>query len=151
MALDICQEQFGEIDAQTPAFEFQHTSYYEQEMGSDLQKRFCSFHELCRPSALVDRKLFTLDLERELSVEGRRKVNLDPAYMGLAKLVVASSKNFSHRIHLGKGVYGDLQLRYKDNRFVGHEWTYPDYEMPLVTDVFGQVREIYFQQLRERQ
>ena len=149
-ALQKCQKEFGEIDARSPVFEFQHTSYYEREMGSGLQKRFCSFHDLHQPTALVDRKLFTLELEREFSVKSRRKINLDPAYMELAKLVVASSKNFSHRIHLGKGVYGDLQLRYKDNKFLGHEWTYPDYEAPLATSFFTQVREIYLNQSRER-
>jgi len=34
-------------------------------------------------------------------------VNIDPGYISLGKLVLASTKDHAHRLYLGEGVYGE--------------------------------------------
>ncbi|RMF60795.1 MAG: DUF4416 family protein [Calditrichaeota bacterium] len=141
-------EEFGTMDVKSPAFVFDHTRYYEKEMGCNLSKQFVSFTQLFPREALVSWKRKTMEIEARFSKNGRRQANIDPAYMELAKLVVASSKNFDHRIYLGDGVYGDVQLRFRGGRFVANEWTYPDYRSEVALDFFHQVRTIYQTQLK---
>ncbi len=78
----------------------------------------------------------------------KRKINVDTSYLELAKLVVASTKNFAHRIYLGQGIYGDLQLRFSKNEFIPNEWTFPDYKSESSIQFFKNVRTTYFAQLK---
>ncbi|MCH7754248.1 DUF4416 family protein [candidate division KSB1 bacterium] len=64
-----------------------------------------------------------------------------------AKLVVASAKNFAHRIYLGRGIYGDLQLRYCQGAFVENECPYPDYKSEPILQFLEKTRKTYFNQL----
>ncbi len=143
------EKRFSKIDYNAPAFKFIHTNYYEKEMGSNLVKQFFSFKELGKKDDLIYFKLFSVELENKFACEKRRQVNIDPAYLELAKLVVASTKNFDHRIYLGQGIYGDVQLRYRNRQFVTNDWTYPDYFSPISLNFFKKVRNIYFQQLKQ--
>ncbi len=136
-------DQFGPIDLESPAFDFTFTSYYEAEMGTDLKKVFWSFERHIQPDALVDAKLFTNDVEQQFLIDGRRTVNLDPGYISHGNLVLATTKNFAHRVYLGKGIYGDVHLIYRHNAFHKMEWTYPDYQQPLVVSFFQNVRNKY--------
>lgn len=147
-ALQEFTHEYGEVDFATEPFRFTHTKYYEQEMGPNLLKQFFSFRKLLSPENLVAMKLFAIAIEKRFSIDDKRRVNLDPAYLELAKLVVASTKNFAHRIYLGQGIYGDLQLRYRKNDFVIHEWTYPDYRESFFMEFLRKVRTAYFQQLQ---
>jgi len=140
---------WGEIDFESPLFNFDHTSHYEKEMGSDLKKKFVSFEKLIPQEELVEIKLATNSLEQEyLSKEGGRAINLDPGYITAAKLVLASTKNYSHRIYLGKGIYGEVTLFFKQDSFQAHPWTYPDYQSEEAKSAFTQIREIYKEQVR---
>jgi hypothetical protein len=56
-----------------------------------------------------------------------RPINLDVGYITPAKLVLASMKNFSHRIYLRDGVYGEVTLLYRGRRWEALEWTFPDF------------------------
>jgi len=138
----------GEIDLKSASFKFNYTRYYEKEMGAGLEKQFFSFKSLGSPEQLIDRKRRALELEKKFSKGGLRQVNIDPAYLELAKLVVASTKNFAHRIYLGRGVYGDLQLRYCHGEFVENEWTYPDYKSEPILQFLEKTRNTYFNQLK---
>ncbi|MFQ5705909.1 MAG: DUF4416 family protein [bacterium] len=141
------ETQFGEIDQESPAFRFTHTEYYAKEMGPDLMKQFVSFKKLKEREELVSLKLYAMGLEDQFAKAGQRQVNIDPAYLELAKLVVASRKNFDHRIYLGKGVFADLQLRYRHGQFVALEWTYPDYQSEIVLTFLQRVRARYYDEL----
>ncbi len=143
------ESEYGIIDLESPIFAFHHTRYYEKEMGSGLKKQLFSFRELGNSEKLIEFKLFSLQLEKEFSKEGKRQVNIDPGYLELSKLVLSSTKNFDHRIYLGKGVYGDVQLRYRKGQFVANEWTYPDYRSQLVLDFLITVRNGYFNRLKQ--
>lgn len=144
----LLKKQFGACDLATAIFAFDHSNYYENEMGADLSKKFLSFQPLAPIELLIQRKLFAIELEKKFSVNGKRRVNIDPAYLELAKLVVATTKNFDHRIYLGSGIYGDVQLRYRGGKFVANDWTYPDYRSPIVLNFITEARRIYFNQLK---
>lgn len=142
------EEQFGNIDYQCEVFKFDHTSYYAQEMGLNLMKQFFSFTQLNKKDNLVEWKLFSIKLEQAFAQSGKRQINLDPSYLELAKIVVASTKNFDHRIYLGKGIYGDVQLRYRGGQFVANDWTYADYQSPAMKRFFHKIRNVYYRQLK---
>jgi len=140
--------QFGPVDWESPPLFFDRTRYYEREMGWPLHRRFISFEQLIAPDDLVRIKLQTNELERKTEVDGKRRVNIDPGYIGLERLVLATGKNYVHRIYLGRGIFADLTLVYKKGSFRPLEWTYRDYADPGVIDMFNQVRRRYTEQLK---
>ena len=137
---------FGPVEDQSPVFDFTFTRYYEGEMGAGLKKVFYSFTEPVKPEDLAGMKIHTQAAEAAWSEGGKRRVNLDPGYITGGKLVLASTKDFSHRIYLGRGIYGDVQLRFVRGRFLVSEWTYPDYQTDLAMAFFKKVRKHFVQQ-----
>lgn len=150
-AMAAVTECYGDLDLRSPMFPFDHTSYYHQEMGDGLRKQFLGFAELRPAEELVPLKLLAMDIEHLLAIEGRRRVNIDPGYLELAKVVVASHKNYDHRVHLGHGVFGDVQLRYRGGRFVTNDWTYPDYASEVGLRFMSQLRDHYFNLIKQRE
>jgi hypothetical protein len=138
----------GPPDGASPIFPFDFTDYYRPEMGPDLSKIFISFTELISPGDLARVKRESNGLEAGWALNGRRRVNLDPGYVTSAKLVVASAKDFAHRIYLGDGIYGDVQLQYRHGRWRRSAWTFPDYRTPLACAFFSSARDRYHQQER---
>ena len=105
-----------------------------------------SFKGLIHPEELPSLKHKTNRIETEWMKQGKRQINIDPGYITGAKLVLASTKDFAHRIFIGNGIYGDNHLRFIHGRFVDHPWTYPDYKTELVLRFFTEVRESYLRQ-----
>lgn len=143
-------QRWGEIDFRSPILAFQHTSYYEKEMGPNLKRKFLSFESLIDPGKIIQVKLFTNELEEEFLYphSSRRRLNLDPGYISLSKLVLATTKDYEHRIYLGKGIYAEITLRYKRGRgFQPWEVTYPDYRSSEYLEIFTYLRQIYHGQL----
>jgi len=77
-----------------------------------------------------------------------RIVNIDPGYVNAAKLVLATTKDCSHRIYIGSGIYGDVELIYKCGSFGCLDWTYLDYRTSQAIDFFNEVRSAYLAQLK---
>jgi len=75
-------------------------------------------------------------------------VNVDPGYVSLGKLVLASTKDHAHRLYLDRGVYGEVMLTYQQGCFRPWPWTYPDYASDGYCAMFGEIRECYKAQLR---
>jgi len=141
--------EFGPIDLESPVFNFTYTNYYVEEMGESLQKQFVSFERLCMPDELAAIKNRSNKIEEAFYRGNRRCVNLDPGYIELAKMILASTKNFSHRIYLGEGIYGDLQYRFRLGEYTFLEWTYPDYKDAVAVNFFREIRTIYSHQLEK--
>ncbi len=139
---------FGPTDWISPAFFFDRTKYYEKEMGWPLHRRFISFKTLVRPQDIVEIKWKTNALEKKESQRGKRKINIDPGYVALERLVLATGKNYTHRIYLSKGIYADLTLIFQRGSFSPLAWTYKDYGDPESIDYFNGVRERYKRQIR---
>ena len=137
------RRKFGKIDFESAALDFNYTDYYEPEMGTGLKRKFISFRKLIPISGLYSIKLYTSRLESGfLSVSGR-KINIDPGYVDLAKLVLASTKDYAHRIYLRKGIFAEITLSYRGNSFSPNQWTYPDYRSQEYIGIFNQIRKLY--------
>ena len=142
-------EHFGEIDFESGVLPFDATDYYQAEMGPSLLRKFISFRHLIMPERLPEIKRLTNRLEAELSDDqGNRRVNLDPAYLSLSKLVLATTKDQQHRLYLGEGIYGEVTLRFVQGSFRPWDWTYTDYKTSAYIEIFHAIRHIYQQQLR---
>jgi hypothetical protein len=129
-------ESYGAIAARSPDYDFHHTDYYLQTMGPGLKKRLLVFAELRSASGLPGVKTFTIGLEACCARSGlypeERPLNLDPGLLQLGKLVLASTKDQSHRIYLGQGIYAENTLRFHGKDFRPWPWTYADYREPEV-------------------
>ncbi len=146
--------RFGDIDADSETWPFDATDYYEAEMGPDLKKRFVSFRELIDPGRIVHIKHETNDLEaaicRDAGAEPEfRLVNLDPGYVTMSKLVLATTKDYSHRVYLGQGIYAESTLQWQDQRWKPWPWTYPDYASGRYDAFLTQARNRLREQLSE--
>ncbi|MFQ5836184.1 MAG: DUF4416 family protein, partial [bacterium] len=122
-------------------------------MGSNLKRKFISFQALIDPAEIREIKLFTNQFEQDFLHPGThdRRINLDPGYLNLSKLVLASTKDYQHRIYLGRGIYAEVTLRYKKEKgFKPWEWTYPDYRTREYLEIFNHLREIYQGQLKTK-
>lgn len=143
--------KFGNIDAASELIPFNFTDYYTAEMGPNLKRKFISFAGLMNPRELVPAKLYTNELEDVLSERvgsERRAVNLDPGYVSLAKVVLASTKDYSHRIYLGDGIFAEVTLHYANKKFNPWPWTYPDYKTESYLRFFESTRTRYLEALR---
>ena len=134
---------YGPLDMVSAWMPFDYTSYYEPEMGAPLLRRMLTFNSLIRQTELPAIKLTTNRLEESYSQNGKRRVNIDPGYLLLERLVLASGKNFSHRIYIGDGIYADLTLIYQHGAFAKLPWTYPDYADQPMLEFLRQVRGKY--------
>ncbi|MFQ5586079.1 MAG: DUF4416 family protein [Thermodesulfobacteriota bacterium] len=143
------EERFGAIDYLSGKLSFNHTEYYQDEFGGGLFRKMVSFEQLIQPDLLPSVKLFTNALEDEYAgKEGRRRVNIDPGYLALDKVVLASCKNFSHRLYLGEGVFGEAILLYKRGAgFLPLDWTYPDYRSDTMRSILEEIRMRYGKQV----
>ena len=142
------EQLFGRTDWVSPRLFFDRTRYYEREMGWPLHRRFISFRELVRPEDIPGIKLKTNDIENRHTQDGKRILNIDPGYVALERLVLATGKNYIHRIHLSKGIYADLTLIFHKGSFRTLDWTYRDYADPEVIGYFNTIREGYRKQVR---
>lgn len=144
------EASYGTIDLASEPAPFVATRYYEREMGAPLHRVLWSFESLIPPDALAGIKRETNALERSFaSWDGRswrRRVNLDPGYVDLAKLVLATTKDRQHRLYLGHGIYAEVTLRFTGGRFVPWDWTYPDYRSSEYLAFFNAVRRRYRRQ-----
>ncbi len=146
-ALSVLTRAFGVIDYESSVLSFGHTDYYQDEFGADLKRRFISFKKLIFPQQLARIKISTNKIESKLSARGKRSINIDPGYLELPKFVLATTKDFRHRVYLMDGIFAEITLYYQDKSFKFWEWTYPDYRSQEYIGIFNHLREIYKKQI----
>jgi hypothetical protein len=139
-------EQFGEIDLVSPNYSFEFTEYYTPEMGPDLTRRIVSFEKLFDPADLAKAKLITNDLELKFrdilrNSSAGRIVNLDAGYLTLGQIILATTKSYSHRIFLQRGIWAEVTLYFYKGRYEKWQWTYPDYADGRYNDFWLSMRE----------
>jgi hypothetical protein len=140
-ALNQLAEVIGPIVMHTSPQPFTHTVYYGKEMGEGLLRQWYAFDRLVDPARLASLKLKSNEIELQYSNEkGERSINIDPGLITLNNLILASTKNYSHRIYLGQGIYAEVTLLYRDKLFHALEWTYPDYREAAALEFFNEVR-----------
>jgi len=140
---------YGQTDIISEWMHFDQTTYYEPEMGPSLQRRMLAFKNLIHQGHLAQIKRDTNKIETRFVVNGKRRVNIDPGYLLMERLVLATGKNFSHRIYIGKGIYADLTLIYRRGRFESLPWTFPDYAGAQIQQYLQRVRAKYAMDLKE--
>ncbi|WFS63622.1 DUF4416 family protein [Pseudodesulfovibrio thermohalotolerans] len=118
--------RFGPFEA-SEEFAFTETEYYDAELGAPITRRLLAFEELRPLDELADVKLWTNSVEQRFASEGRRLFNLDPGFITQQSLVLATGKNFSHRVYLKDGIWADLTLMWQRKHWVDFPWTFPDY------------------------
>jgi hypothetical protein len=146
-------EAFGPVALDSPTLDFCETDYYESTMGPGLKKVFFAFVELIDPARLVEIKLQTNAWEQEYAEKGEhaepRPLNLDPGYLTLGKLVLASTKDFCHRIYLDRGIYAEVTLFYRHGCWEHHPWTFADYRREDYQQFFSECRDDLHRKLRK--
>lgn len=145
-------ERLGPVDHRTDCLPFEHTDYYATEMGSGLQRVLLSFERLAQPDLLAALKRDTNAMEdnaRSRTGAAGRTFNIDPGYIEQSKVVLASTKNFYHRIYLGDGIFGEVTMHFSNNAYQSFPWTYPDYKSEEYQRFFLRMRQIYRTQLKQ--
>ncbi len=140
-SLKILCDRFGPMDFMTQPIPFTYTDYYKKEMGPTLYRQICSFLELAKLDTLAESKLFTNEVEIAFSHEGKRTVNIDPGFLSEERIVLATGKNYTHRIYLHSGIFADLTMIYQDGAYRSLPWTYPDYQEPILLHYFSVLRQ----------
>ncbi len=142
---------WGELGLISEPFEFDNTNYYDSTMGAGLKKQFITLKHTMDPVQLIDWKIQSNDWEAQYAQLANkpesRPLNIDPGYLDLGKLVLASSKDFAHRLYLGKGIYAEITLNYRHKVWEPLHWTFPDYQRADYQAFFSTARE-YLHQLR---
>ena len=150
MAAEALHAEFGPLDMISPWLPFDHTDYYKPEMGTPLVRRMGVFKNLVEQADLADVKLRTNQIEDRFRQDGRRQVNIDPGYLLAERFVLATGKNYSHRIFIGKGIYADLTLIFRKGGYQPLEWTYPDYREDRLRGYLNTTRRKYLDDLKRR-
>jgi len=149
--LSVLEQKFSAIEIKSHIYDFSgFTDYYESEMGKDLKKHFIVFAKLQSPELLPKFKIATNNIENQFLGKENRQINIDPGYISEAKVVLATTKNYDHRIHLTNGIFADLHLRFSQKTFHAQPWTYPDYKQQSIIEFFNEMRQRYFHQLGEK-
>jgi len=143
------KNSFGAIDYESDVISFNFTDYYTPEMGDRLNRVFYAFENLIQPDEIAAIKIKTNEMEKlylHEDAKGRR-ANIDPGYITLAKMVLATTKDYNHRIYLRDGVFAETTLNFRKPTFEPYPWTYPDYKTPEYIVFFNKLRELYKKKL----
>ena len=152
-ALKIMTDKFGAFDFETEEFSFteEFSSYYDEELGGEAKRKILSFERLVDPEAQADIKTFTNSVEAEFSINGCRKVNLDPGFLSHGRLLLATTKKTGFRIPLKDGIYTELTLFYARGAWQKLPWTYRDYQSERVQEFLNKVRKRYLEQRKNEE
>lgn len=144
----LIQPLWGKIDFESEKIPFTFTNYYTAEMGQPLFRVFWSFEHLIERELLIERKLKSNEIEMSYASNGKRPVNIDPGYLTLGQLILASTKDNEQRIYLGQGIFAEVTLRYSAGKFHPYPWTYRDYASPEYHLLFLKMREMLYMQMK---
>lgn len=157
-ARGLLERRFGPVESGSDLFPFDVTHYYDEELGTPIQRKFLTFARLIDPGELAAIKCFTNEVEQlrarsydpdgERSTHPNRPINLDPGYLDAGKLVLATTKDRAHRIYLGRGIYAEVTLLYEKKAWQALPWTYPDYAAPTYHPFLAEARRSYLDRLR---
>lgn len=138
----LLEKALGPVENKSPVIDFDFTDYYEVEMGKNLLRLWLSFAKPIPADQLREIKFKAIEIEKKfLDTNGNRIINLDPGILSLCNLILATTKNYYHRIYLGQGIYAEVTLVYRHNNFEPLVWTYLDYRTDTALNFFTTVRK----------
>jgi hypothetical protein len=151
-AREALPDALGPVDLASDIWPFDQTGYYAKQMGTEILRQFVTLEHLIDPGTLADIKHRTNQIEQTLAQTLKspfpRPVNLDPGVIEPSKLVLATTKNYSHRIYIGKKMYAEVTLVFDKGDWRPLPYTYPDYRLPSYASFLSQVRETLLRQLK---
>ncbi len=146
--ISLLSENYGKIILKSESFPFQHTCYYES-MGQNLKKVLLAFDELIERDRISLIKIHSNEIENLFLDNGKRRINIDPGYLTLSNVYLASCKEYYHRIYIGNGIYLENEYYWSKKDYVFFDWTYPDYKTEGYLTFFKELRNIYAQELKK--
>lgn len=153
-AVELLKNEFGKADLISDSWPFDKTTYYNEQTGPNIIRQFISIEELIDPGDLADIKHKTNRLEQkladQLAADVPRPVNFDPGIIEPSKLILATTKNYSHRIYIGRKMYAEVTLIFDKGRWSPLPYTYPDYREKNYHDFFDRVRAKLLEQLKSQ-
>ncbi len=151
-AIKVIESKLGDIDLASDVWPFTQTDYYKDQTGENILRQFVSIENLIDPEKLAKIKHKTNRLEQKLAAKLAaglpRPVNFDPGIIEPSKLVLATTKNYSHRIYIGKKMYAEVTLIFDKGHWQTLPYTYPDYRQQCYFDFFEKVRTKLLEQLK---
>lgn len=137
----------GDPWLRSPDWDFTATRYYDDELGSPLTRSFRAFP----PTAphLAEWKQTARALESRWRNERGRRVNIDPGFVGLGGLFLASTKPGGHRVPLACGIFAEITRYYHRGRWIALPWTFPDYASGLYDAFLTECRLRLIESLRD--
>ncbi len=148
-ALKQCESIWGETDYCSAEYRFDMTDYYQAELGQSIRRRFVSFAALIDASDLAEIKIQSGLLEGIFARDGRRRINIDPGYMDLDKVILASVKYARQKIYIGQDIYADPVLHFYSGTFRSFDWSFPDFKSDRYYQELAEIRRYYKEDLRE--
>ncbi|MBF0466167.1 MAG: DUF4416 family protein [Nitrospirae bacterium] len=142
-AEELLTAEFGQISIESDETLWDHSVYYANELGSPIKRRFVFFDNLISTGLIAETKLKTIAIEKALSIDGSRKINIDPGYLTLAKVVLPTTKNRAHRIYLKNGIYAETTLIYLRDNFKPYLFTYTDFTKCETLKLLNKVRKLF--------
>ena len=159
LARPALEQVFGAVELESPLYNFDKTAYYDEEMGQHLKRLFYTFKPLADPARLADWKLRTNALELELKTRivaladtvtcPMRPINLDPGYITGAKLVLASTKDFAHRLYLRDGIFAEITMGFRGSGWVSHDFTFPDFRSGMYDAFLKKARDWHLEKVKK--
>jgi hypothetical protein len=153
-ALEAINANFGKTDLVSDVWPFDQTDYYKEQTGENILRQFVSIEKLVDPGKLAKIKLKTNKIEQKLAKQSAsdllRPVNLDPGLIEPSKLILATTKNYSHRIYIGKKIFAEVTLVFDKGAWRPFDYTYPDYRQDCYHDFFSKVRTRLVEQLKSK-
>ena len=146
--LDKLTEKYGEIDYESSLMDFIYSDYYNKEMGTPIKKFFVAFEKLQYPDKLYKIKLETNRIEDCFRIDSKRKINLDPGIINQSHLILATTKDGSHRIPVKQGIFCEITLLFEKGSYRPVEWTYPDFRSEEYLKILNEIRNIYKKQIK---
>ncbi len=145
----LLEQEFGLLDMISRWLDFAFTDYYKKEMGTPLFRKVFVFKTLIAQDELALIKEKTNKIETHFSIDKKRSLNIDPGYLVSSRFILATGKEYSHRIYIGRKIYADLTLMYtKKDGFKPLDWTYPDYASNDMILFLSKVRDKYLLDLK---
>ena len=154
IAVEAITAEFGKADFVSDVWPFEQTDYYKEQTGEHILRQFVSIEKLIAPGRLTKIKHKTNKLEQKLAgkleLDLPRPINLDPGIIEPSKLILATTKNYSHRIYIGEKMYAEVTLIFDKGQWRPFEYTYPDYRQQCYFDFFCKVRDRLVEQLKSK-
>ncbi len=133
-------DNFGIISEKTDIKDFP-SNYYNNELGEGVKRQWLLMEKIVSREQMADIKLKAIEIEDKYRKNGKRIFNIDPGFLTLSSFFLPTTKDYSHRIYLKDGIFAEITLIYKQEKFQILPWTYRDYQWEYTHEIFSNWRK----------